>query len=163
MGMLANMRGPKGDTGAAGAQGDKGDTGDAGAQGEQGIQGEQGEAGSCAYTSSGDLASADYVKTDFTMDGTWRDLDLSGKVAAGATLVLIRCDIKHGTPGRYIMFRKKGYNNAINAVMFRAVTADSTESYDAWLEVDGDRVCQYNGPANAFVDLTITVKGSLAS
>lgn len=134
------VKGPRGLTGTTGAQGDQGD---AGAQGEQGIQGIQGVPGNYNYVDRGDPASIDKNMNDFTKDGTWRDLDLSSIVPAGAVSVHINVAIQSNLIGGRAFFRQHGNSNDINTSGVRCGTGGRAVISTFFVSCDVDRHIDY--------------------
>jgi len=153
--MFAYTGGLQGEQGIQGIQGVKGDTGNTGLQGGQGIQGiqgEQGEAGEpgevgLVYTSNGDPANNSFIKTDFTWDNTWRELDLSGVIPEGTILMQCVCHHRIIDSNNIWQCRKKGNIYAMNAVVCSTPVYNANCYYHWWQEVSADRKIEYQGAA----------------
>lgn len=107
----------------------------------------------------GDPASFDFTEAGLTTDETWRDLDLSGVVPAGAVMVLLGVEVLDDAAGSFIMFRKKGNSNEIVTAKVRVQVANQPIEADRWCAVDSNRVIQYYGTDVAFTSIDIAVKG----
>ena len=60
------------------------------------------------FVDRGNTAAVDFDAGDLTDDGTFNELDLSSIVPAGATWVLLRCQINHSVVNFGLFFRKGG-------------------------------------------------------
>ena len=149
-------KGPRGDTGATGA---KGDTGNTGAKGDTGDTGAQGDAGNFTYTDHGDVDALDFVVGDFTLDATWRDLDLSSIVGAAQRLVLMRVSIIVTAAAKAISFKTKGNSNNYNLASVYNQVADVQYVADVWVLTDANGVVQYNGMTATWTSLNVLVRG----
>lgn len=115
---------------------------------------------SAIVISRGDIAAYDYQTADFTWDNTWRVLDLTGKVAAGAIEAYLRITMGHSSAGPNMMFRKNGYSNAVNGVVVSVQAVAGTREYARWIELDSDGKTEYKGQT-APGTFTMTVTKSL--
>jgi hypothetical protein len=100
-----------------------------------------------SYVDRGDPSAADYsLGSGLTADGTWRTLDLSSIVPAGAAskLVHLRCRIIDNTVEAMMEIRTLGNTNPINAA--RGVIANGNDSFwfDAWVVMDSSRRVEYS-------------------
>lgn len=114
-----------------------------------------------SYVDRGDPAAVDAsIGSGLTADGTWRTLDLSSIVPAGAAskLVHLRCRILDNSTESMMQLRKVGNTNAINAA--KVVTAITNDSIylDAWVMLDSARAIEYNIDSN-MNNAEITVAG----
>jgi len=71
------------------------------------------------YVDRGDPVNWDWDVADFTFDGTWRALDCSGIVPAGAKFIYFRVSFKTGAAGESFSLRKSGNSNTIAASAVR--------------------------------------------
>lgn len=69
-----------------------------------------------SFVDRGDPATYDFDETDLTLDGTWRELDLSRIVPSSATRVLLSAQIEDtfGANGDWVHFRDTGKSNNYN-------------------------------------------------
>ena len=111
------------------------------------------------FVERADPAAYDYTVASFTTDGTWRDLDLSAIVPAGAVAALIKTQLKDDAAGSYFQYRKNGDSNAISTKTARTQVADVTieSEYIVWL--DANRVAEYRGSNTTFTDINVVVCG----
>jgi len=110
------------------------------------------------FNDRGDPKAADYAIGDFTVDNTWRDLDLSSLVPAGARAVLLRVDIRDAATSKVFAIREKGNGEAINIAQFSTQVANITVAGDLIAICDQDRVVQYK--ISAGMDISnVTVGG----
>ncbi len=118
--------------------------------------------GGVAYASfrdRGDPAAADYTLTDFTTDGTWRDLDLSGIVPAGAKAVLLYIRIKDDLTDRVFGLRKNGNSNAFNTYALNTQVANLSVYDEATVACDSNRIIEYNFTNTTWTSVDVTVRG----
>lgn len=113
-----------------------------------------------AYVDRGDPAADDFTISSFTRDSTWRDLDLSSIVPAGAKAVALRIAYRNTTAGPDASFRKKGNSNAINMSTILCTVANQAASADLAVLCNTNRFIQYyfynSGTWNI---ANVTVKG----
>lgn len=110
------------------------------------------------FIDRGDPAAVDWTQADLTMDSTWRDLDLSAIVPAGAKLVLLRVNVFDAAASLEMIFRKNGNSNARNVGRIRMPAAGKTEVVDIDVACDVNRVIEYNSDPG-FDSVSITVGG----
>lgn len=111
----------------------------------------------------GDPATVDWDEGDLTLNGSWRDLDLTAVNAsiAGATLVLLRVGAyTFAGNARTISFRTNGNSNSSNVASLTTdyVAGDGQEVVDLLVVPDENGVIEYNGVAN-LASVSITVAG----
>lgn len=111
------------------------------------------------FQDRGDPAAFDFVKTDFTRDDSWHDLDLSGVVPSGATAVVLRIALVNTSAGAYIYLRKKGHTNAVNQAECHMQVANVGVVYDKTVAVDENGFCQYRVDPNLWTWLSIVIAG----
>lgn len=109
------------------------------------------------FSDRGDPASADYDENDLTLDGSWYDLDLSGIVPAGTTVVLLQVRVNSATAGSWMQFRKNGNSNT-SAVQAVKINASNGYNHGCLLVAcDSSRVIEYWAHSTmATVLLTVT-------
>lgn len=98
-----------------------------------------------SYTDRGDPSSWDYSKADFTTDGEWHTLDLSGIVSEGATVVHLSVYAYNAYANSWIFFCKKGIvNRTFNREAFSIRQGGNVEYYESkWVACDEDRKIEY--------------------
>lgn len=111
------------------------------------------------YVDRGDPAARDYAIGDFTADGTWRDLDLSSIVPAGAVAVALSVIIQDDAVNSTFQFRKNGNSNTAVAAVARTLIANVIQYQDLFVACDANRVIEYSATNLAWINLDVTVKG----
>jgi hypothetical protein len=115
------------------------------------------------FIDRGDPTAYDYNETGskavLNTDGTWRDLDLSAIVPAGAKAVLMHIDICDDATGSQFFLRKNGNSSDYNVVQCNTMVASQLFPYDVIVSCDTNRVIEYNGLNVAFIYIRIVVKG----
>jgi len=111
------------------------------------------------FVDRGDPAAYDYAKEDLTIDGAWHDLDLSHLVPSGAKAVLLIGHVEGNAIDWKINFRKKGNTNEINHADMETIRANVTRHRSLIVQVDTDRIIQYNADNQAWANLDIAVRG----
>lgn len=110
-------------------------------------------------TDSGDLSAFSKTKADLTTDNTWRDLDLSAIVPAGAVAVLLEVTVNDDAAGNSIQFRKNGNSNAYNVAIVLAPVADVDQYQQVIVFCDTSRVIEYKATNTTFTTINIIVSG----
>jgi hypothetical protein len=101
----------------------------------------------------------DFEIGDFTLNGNWHDLDLSGIVPVGAYAVYFRVQVQGtvGTGGFYMAETGVGtYNNIAGAV---TQVADKTIEGSAFVKLDGDRKVRYWGNSTVDTKCNLIIRG----
>ena len=111
------------------------------------------------YVDRGDPDAFDWTQGNFTQDSTWRDLDLSSIVPAGAVLVLFRCLIRHAIVSKTFGLRKNGNSNEYSRVRPISQVANIPVEYNLIIECDEDRKVEYNAEANSWSNIDLVVMG----
>lgn len=112
-----------------------------------------------SFVDRGDPAGADYTQATLTADGTWRDLNLSAIVPAGAHRVRLYGQIKDGVAGRYIAFRKNGHVNNFNLLVVQENVANLDEYFQGEVECDTNRIIEYQISNAVIAAITVVVIG----
>ena len=110
------------------------------------------------FVDRGDPAARDFVTGDFTTDGNWHDLDLSGIIPAGAKGICFICYIKDDLAAVFIDFRKKGNVNEENKSTIRSEAAGLWRYEDLTCAVSTDRKIEYKSTVTTFDFIRMTVK-----
>ena len=100
------------------------------------------------FVDRGDQASLDWTHATLTEDSTWRDLNLSSVVPAGAIAVLFRVSVNYTTPGDYLMIQEKGNTNGVNRGIITAQVSGVSNRSDMIVACDGSRFCEYKATAS---------------
>lgn len=115
--------------------------------------------GKSGYVDRGDPSGWDFELGVLTTDATWNDLDLSGIVPGGATIVLLTVNIKDDTAGSRIMFRENGNSNAYNISPLNTQEANYRLYGDCWVKPDKNRIIEYNAEDVTWTSIEILVRG----
>jgi len=116
-------------------------------------------AGGGGYVDRGDPDAADFNVGTLTTDSTWRDLDLSSIVDAGASAVNLHLFIQDDVVDSEFRFRAKGNSNIWARSGLRTQVANLFNGGSMVVALDSNRVCQYYGENLAFTAIYITVLG----
>lgn len=97
------------------------------------------------FVSRGDPTDWDYILGNpFIGDATWRDLDVSSIVPAGAYAVELLVFMIAASPGKVTYFRKKGHTGGHNTPCVISQVAGISHENSCMVECDSNRVIQYN-------------------
>ena len=107
----------------------------------------------------GELAEADFTTEDFTTDGVWHDLDLSGIVPKNATLVLLGVEMKLDTTGKNFGVIKKGIVNDIAKDWLTSQAANVFIRDTLTASIDKNGFIKYYGSNYTFTSLYMSVRG----
>ena len=111
------------------------------------------------FNDRGDSSGTDYTHANLTEDGTWRDLDLSSIVSAGAKAVLMTVYCSAPAAGWSLQFRENGNSNAANVAFISTQVADIV-IYDCLIVAcDTNRVIEYNATNGAWNSIGIYIRG----
>ena len=111
------------------------------------------------YVDRGDPAVYDFSVGDLTTDTTWRDLDLSSIVPAGATAVYIRIYLLDDAANSQFGFRTKGNSNAYAITLCRTQVANVVNDIIVIVKLNAGRVIQYIGSNTTFDHIDLIVLG----
>lgn len=107
----------------------------------------------------GDPSAADFSVNDFTKDGSYHDLDLSGIVPAGAVAVALSVLLLNVNPNQYVSWRRNGNVNAHNRSQIRTQAANVYIGADIIVFCDAGRVVEYNFNSSSGWTIYVVVKG----
>jgi hypothetical protein len=111
------------------------------------------------FVDRGGLSSPDYSIGDLTTDGTWRDLDLSSIVPAGATHIELTVQIWDESTDVRIRFRENGISGEYNVAEVRTHTAWITSNGRFLVKCDSNRVIEYFATNTTISGIYISVTG----
>ena len=111
------------------------------------------------FVDRGTASAHDKVLADFTTDATWRDLDLSAIVPAGAKAILLQLLIQDDVANSAITLRKNGNTNGYNIGRVRTQVANIYNEADLIIPCDSNRIIEYYGSNVTFTAIYLTVKG----
>ncbi len=115
--------------------------------------------GQLGYFNRGDPATNDFAVGDFTQDGAFHVLDLSGIVPAGARAVAFRCQVRSAAANKILTFLSNGQFNIVNAGVCRTVVANMRHEFALTVNVDSDRKAKYHASVAGFNIINCTVTG----
>lgn len=113
------------------------------------------------FVDRGDVAAYDWGVGDFTTDGNWHDLDLSGIVPAEGAghLVLLRVALEDNAPNSFFQLKKGGAGASVNSTTTRTQVNGVVHEMDLIVACDSSRVVQYAGSNTAFTKINLVVRG----
>lgn len=145
-----------------GRQGDKGDKGDQGDIGDKGDQGDQGDQGISSYDGRGDVDEHDFSIANFTRDGDWHELDLSGIVGAGVKLLLIKAWVATSTVRGEFSLRTHGHTNSVNKSSLYTQAPGWPYMTDMWVLTDAYGKIDYWAEAETWGYIYLLIRGYFA-
>jgi len=111
------------------------------------------------FVDRGDPAAVDFIYTDLTTDGTWRELDLSGIIPATARGVLIELDIESAHVDNQVVFRKLGNTNEINHTGAVTKTNNKDQHKTCIVATTNDRKIEYKADTATWSVINIAIRG----
>lgn len=111
------------------------------------------------FIDRGDTADDDFTVGDFTKDGNWHELDLSGIVPAGAKSVLFKFFYMSTGASNICIFRTLGNTNDSNVSVAATQVANVLHSLDIVIPLDADRKIEYQFQSGTWLVAVFTVKG----
>lgn len=111
------------------------------------------------FVDRGDPADYDFDVNDFTTDGNWHDLDLSGIVPAKAKAVLLFVRIRNNVVGASIRFRRNGNVNDQSSNAVYTQVSNLSKGLDMVTPLDENRIIEYRASNVVFTDITANVRG----
>lgn len=142
-----------------GRQGDKGDEGDKGDKGDKGDQGDKGDIGDLSFVDRGDPASWDFTVGDFTADGNYNDLDLSGIIPENTKAVIVTVIIEATAANLGVHFRTKGNTNLVNMQSVVSQVANQHNKLQFVIKPDANRKIEYSAAVTTWTALQLVVMG----
>lgn len=110
------------------------------------------------FVDRGDPVGFDFAVGDFITDGTWRDLDLSGIVPAGAKAVSLKVYVEDNLVGQSFLLRENGNTNPYNAPIILTQIANVPCGADLIVVCDSNRVVEYFASNTTWTALFLVVK-----
>lgn len=111
------------------------------------------------FIDRGDPANYDFTTGDFTTDGFWHDLDLSGIVPSNAKAVVMYAYVKAPSIKRYLQIKVKGKSNFFNIATMRTQTSNCALTLDLVSPINSDGMLEYKTSPVAFTTIYLTIKG----
>ncbi len=115
--------------------------------------------GTGGYVDRGDPSANDFTQADLTEDATWRDLDLSSVVPAGAIAVHLSYTIEDDAVESRLSFRKNGNVNEFNRSNIRTQVADILNDGDTVVSCDANRIIEYYATNTTWTSIAIKIRG----
>ncbi len=107
----------------------------------------------------GDPAAFDFSESNFTDDGTWRELDISAIIPVSAKAILVEIDFQSVNANKEIAFRKYGQTNEVNHVDAETLVGNQHQSYSCIIPVDSNRIIEYMIDNATWTALNLVVCG----
>ena len=112
-----------------------------------------------SYVDRGDPTSFDFTISDFSTDGSWHDLDLSGIIPVDASAVQVSLFIQDDAIGSLFQVRKNGNTNGVNAPAIRTSVTNINAYMTAIVSTDNNRKIEYKGSNVSFIDIQLVISG----
>ena len=109
--------------------------------------------------SAGDLQDAQFAVGDFTKDGSYNELDISGIVPVGTKIILVFIKYLAAEQGKNFIFRPKGYTDYYNALNDYTEQGSLPYYKDGLIWVSSDRIIEYNISAATWAIFDFTIRG----
>jgi len=114
------------------------------------------------YVDRGDPSSYDFTVGDFTTDGAWHTLDLSGITPVGARLVHIHVNMTTAGSSRHLWIREKGNVNTSNRLYLNQQVANVNMPAEGWVMQNANCEIEYHTTNVVFTALSLLVRGWFA-
>ena len=112
------------------------------------------------FVDRGDPSAFDFSIGDLTTDATWRDLDLSSIIPAGAKAVLFSATVRDDDAANSVFqLREKGNSNTHNVAAIRTQAAAVTQELALIVVPDSDRKVQYKASNVTWNKIDLLVRG----
>ena len=118
-----------------------------------------GDSSNFDFTLAGTGTLQPLATNPLTTDMTWRDLDLSALVPAGAKAVMISAVIQDGLVNQRLHFRNKDNANVYNSSRTRTQAANVINDVTLLCGIDSDRVMQFRAENTVWTALNINIMG----
>lgn len=117
--------------------------------------------GKVNYVDRGDTGSYDFEIGDLTMDGTYRDLDISGIIPAGTVAVELAVGVTPTTLPAQLLIRQKGYTGNRNFWIVKCLVATLTHENRFFVTPNSNRLLEYHGTSlgGGWTNVNIVVCG----
>ena len=113
-----------------------------------------------AYTPRNNPTNWDFQLSDFTLDASWNDLDLSSIVPSGAKAAIISVAIRSSTINEYLILRPNGDTGGYGRHIWRTQVADISCESTATVSLDANQVIEYFGSSGSSINIIgFTVTG----
>lgn len=112
-----------------------------------------------SFVNRGDAGAPDFVVANFTRDGAWHDLDLSGIIPAGATAAAAALFIRANVTANTIRFTPSDFAGDDNRTNIITQAAGVSIEQDITLVLNSDRKVRYKATAGNWTAIQLTIKG----
>jgi hypothetical protein len=112
-----------------------------------------------SFVDRGNPAAVDFTTVDFTLDGAFHSLDVSGIVPDSAKAILFNVQVQNSAASRFVWLRSPPNTNNKNIVEIYSQVAGIRLGTDAVLGYDGSGNIEYAVFVAGWLHLSITVKG----
>lgn len=106
----------------------------------------------------GDPPVCDFSWPGLLDDGLWHELDLSGIVPAGASLVGLYTFSSNAYASKHCAFRTPGNVNTENISMTNTQVSGVPQTLDVFVNVDANRKIEYKLDVGGWTGFVVTVK-----
>lgn len=113
------------------------------------------------FTDRGDPAAWDFTISNFTRNGAWHDLDLSGIVPVSTKAVYICVVVIASSPAKSVMFRKNGNSNEYNKYHLITQAANIRIDGFGWVACDSNYIIEYLVTDTTVSTINFLVRGWL--
>ena len=110
------------------------------------------------FVDRGDPSELDFTLANFTLDDTWRELDLSSIIPIGTIAVFISLVVQNTDLGKLFSLRKAGNNFAYNIGGIIIHVANTPIKAELSIDCSVDRKIEYYGSAVGWGQIDIIVK-----
>lgn len=111
------------------------------------------------YFNRGDNTPNDFTTGDFTLDGAWHDLDLSGIVPEDSKCVNLKVNVRASIVDNRFDIRQNGNVNTANLLSVWTQVKDRRIGGVFPVNVDSARIVEYRGTAGNWTLVFINVNG----
>ena len=111
------------------------------------------------WVDRGDYNGYDYQVGDFTTDGAWHNLDLSGEIPVGAQLAVIRVKINDDVVGNTVKIGPVGYTNGYNIRRQNIQIAGQDIEFEGLITLNSARQIEYWANSTTWTTIDLIVKG----
>jgi len=111
------------------------------------------------FIDRGDYVLNDFENGDFTIDGNWHELDLSGIIPEGTSAVVIRCGFHCDFVSWMFKVRKAGTTSLLRTSVGIQNVAGVKNSPNPTIGVSSSRKIEYNFEPAANLAVGILVRG----
>lgn len=111
------------------------------------------------FVERSDPSAADFSQASMTTDNTYRNMDLSAIVPAGAEAVLLTVTISDDAAASELRFRKDGNTNSFADAFLNTQVTGIQIGADIIVPLPASRIIEYIGDNLTFTSIVVVVKG----